>query len=182
MFSVDHWQEPKQVLLAESKSGVRVARHPLDNLVNGIDSPWPQPEVLQKFYASERFIGRTQEDDRVAREGLGYYCDLQSLNSEDAVTWSFFGTLAYMPSLDRKRVCAGLFKRMGLPAPDEQVVVWLWRRIPHPEKPESGGGPEIDFGLMSRDSLVLGEAKWNSPLGTGQGGPPCTSAPKPPSR
>lgn len=114
-------------------------------------------------------MGRTPNDDRLARERLGYYCDLQSLNSEDAVTWSFFGTLAYMPIDDRRRVCAGLFERLDLPVPTGDVFVWLWRRLPHPEKLDSNGGPEIDFGLMSADTLILGEAKWNSAVGSGQG-------------
>jgi hypothetical protein len=49
------------------------------------------------------------------------------------------------------------------------VVIWLWRWIPHPEKPASSGGPEIDFGIETEECLVLGEAKWNSELGVGQG-------------
>jgi len=169
MLEVDHWLPGRTVVLAESKSGVRVTRSPLENVV--LHSPLISlpPELLQKTYASDRFEGRTPADDALAREGLGYYCDLQSLNSEDAVTWSFFGTLAYMPASDRNLVCQALFKNLGLPAPQSDVFVWLWRRIPHPEKPESSGGPEIDFGLMSSDSLILGESKWNSPLGTGQG-------------
>jgi len=48
-------------------------------------------------------------------------------------------------------------------------VIWLWRRIPHPEKPASNGVPEIDFGIETEECLVLGEAKWNSRLGVGQG-------------
>jgi len=169
MLRVDHWTRGKSLPLAESKSGVRVAQSPLENVV--LAFPWssPPPELLQKSYASDRFLGRTPQDDELARQALGYYCDLQSLSSEDAVTWSFFGTLAYMQASDRNLVCQALFKQLGLPAPEVDVLVWLWRRIPHPEKPESSGGPEIDFGLMSADSLILGEAKWNSPVGTGQG-------------
>ena len=48
-------------------------------------------------------------------------------------------------------------------------MIWLWRRIPHPEKPASNGVPEIDFGIETEECLVLGEAKWNSRLGVGQG-------------
>ncbi len=169
MFCVNSWQSGISLLLAESKGGVRVTRHPLENMIQHVNSSSPTPELLQKFHASCRFQGRSSEDDRHARDGLGYYCDLQSLNSEDAVTWSFFGTLAYMAPEARHKICAALFDRLDLPVPEGDVLVWLWRRIPHPEKPQSGGGPEIDFGLRSADSLVLGEAKWNSPVGTGQG-------------
>ncbi|MEX5215384.1 MAG: hypothetical protein NW703_14615 [Nitrospiraceae bacterium] len=169
MIRVEHWNEDRSLLLAESKSGIRVTRHPLENLVRHVAGPWPPPEILQKLYASTRFSGRTAEDDEGARSGLGYYCDLQSMNSEDAVTWSFFGTLAYMSPSDRNHVCARLFVEMGLALPGGDVTVWLWRRIPHPEKPESSGGPEIDFGFLSPDTIILGEGKWNSSLGTGQG-------------
>jgi hypothetical protein len=169
MLTVDSWQAGSRLSLAESKGGVRVTRHPLENMAQLISLTSTPPELMQKFYASNRFKGRTREDDQFARDGLGYYCDLQSLNSEDAVTWSFFGTLAYMSAESRHPICAELFKRLDLPSPEGDVLVWLWRRIPHPEKPESSGGPEIDFGLMSAESLILGEAKWNSPVGIGQG-------------
>jgi hypothetical protein len=166
---VDHWISGKTMHLAESKSGVRVTRSPIENVVLHDDRLLPPPELLQKFYKSVHFIGRTPEDEQLAREGLGYYCDIQSLNSEDAVTWSFFGTIAYMSMPDRNTIGRALFKRLGLPDTGDKILVWLWRRLPHPEKTESIGGPEIDFGLMSAESLVLGEAKWNSPVGMGQG-------------
>lgn len=62
-----------------------------------------------------------------------------------------------------------LFELIGLPCPTSPVATWLWRRLPHPEKLASTGGPEVDFGFLSADTLVLGEAKWNSPLGAAQG-------------
>ena len=168
MLTVEHWQAGKKLTLAESKSGVRVTRHPLDNIVQTISTRLTPPELLQKFYA-DSFCGRTPADDQFARDGLGYYCNLQSLNSEDSLTWSIFGTLAHMSPEARHPICTELFKQLELPLPSENVLVWLWRRIPHPEKLESIGGPEIDFGLMTPETLILGEAKWNSPLGTCQG-------------
>ena len=169
MLCIESWQSGINLTLAESRGGVRVTSHPLENMVQYANLPSSTPELLQKFHASHLFQGRNPEDDRHARDGLGYYCDLQSLNSEDAVTWSFFGTLAYMSAEIRHRICVALFNRLDLPAPEGNVLIWLWRRIPHPEKPQSSGGPEIDFGLLSAESLVLGEAKWKSPVGTGQG-------------
>jgi len=163
-----HWEHPRTVAAAESTSGVLVTVDPADNLVNQT-SPWPAPEVLQKLYASTRFQGRTLEDQSAAIERLGYYSDMQSLNSEDAITWSFFGNLSYAPPPDRLHVLNELLKRLEQPPETEAPSCWLWRRIPHPEKPESNGGPEIDFGLLTGTTLVLGEAKWNSKLGTGQG-------------
>jgi hypothetical protein len=141
---------------------------PFDNLVRGDVYPWPPPELVQKLYASERWRGKTEEDDSAARRCLGHYSDLQSLNSEDALTWSFFGPLIYGGPEWRSHFATSLFKQLGFPLPTT-VSIWLWRRIPHPEKCTSNGGPEIDFGIQSEDVMVLGEAKWNSAIATRQG-------------
>jgi hypothetical protein len=76
--------------------------------------------------------------------------------------------LIYGPPDWRQEFITRIFVVLGFPAP-RSTTLWLWRRIPHPEKPTSTGGPEIDFGMQSEASVVLGEAKWNSRLGTGQG-------------
>jgi|SRR5882724_10811108 len=168
MRDLPHWNGTQRIRADESTSGVLVTTHPDDNLVCET-TPWPPPELLQKYYASARFRGRTTEDDAGARAGLGHYCDLQSLNSEDAVTWSFFGNVVYANPKERLEVFNRLLENIGDSAVSDAPICWLWRRLPHPEKAESSGGPEIDFGFLSNSTLVLGEAKWNSPLGTGQG-------------
>jgi hypothetical protein len=61
-------------------------------------------------------------------------------------------------------LAVGRFHEAEIGLPD----VWLWRRVPHPETLVSGG-PEIDFALQGERVLVLGEAKWRSLLGRGQG-------------
>jgi hypothetical protein len=169
VYEIPHWTLGSSVRIAQSASGVPVTTHPDDNLVRGNTFPWPAPELLQKFCASSRFRGATPEDDDAARSGLGLYCDLQSLNSEDAVTWSVFGILAYLPDLERSRIAGRLFSRIGLAPPARNVACWLWRRLPHPEKPESNNGPELDFAFLTDSAFILGEAKWNSPIGVGQG-------------
>jgi hypothetical protein len=165
---IDHWSGQGSLAVAESKSGVLVTINPYDNLVTTGVSPWPTPEVLQKLYASDRFKGKTPEDDAAARQALGHYSDLQSLNSEDAVTWSVIGPLIYGPPDWKQYFATRLLAQLNLPTP-KAVALWLWRRIPHPEKASSTGGPEIDFGLLTDSCAVLGEAKWNSGLGQGQG-------------
>lgn len=100
---------------------------------------------------------------------MAFYCDLQSLNSEDAITWSVFGNLAYLPGLKRCAVWSGILALLGERPMDSIPTCWLWRRLPHPLKEQSSGGPEIDFGCLDEKTLILGEAKWNSPLGRGQG-------------
>ena len=169
METIRHWQPGRTLIVAHCRSGIRVTAHPSDNLVRGPHPVWPTPELLQKYYANDRFKGRSPEDDAFARSALGHYCDLQSLNSEDAVTFSLFRTLACLQAQERNETIVRLFERIGLPSPTTPVTTWLWRRLPHPEKPTSTGGPEIDFGLLSTDVMVIGESKWNSPLGAAQG-------------
>src|SRR5512137_2876272 len=144
MREIEHWSGTGTVTVAESAGGTLATIDPLANLVRGGVSPWPAPELLQKLYASERWVGKTDVDDGSARASLGHYCDLQSLNSEDAITWSFLGPVIYGSRADRLQFVAALLGRLGLSAPTN-ATVWLWRRIPHPEKPASNGGPELDF-------------------------------------
>ena len=168
MQDIEHWNRTQSLRVAESAGGVLATLDPLANVVRAGTRPWPPPELVQKLYASDRWRGKTDEDDRVVRDCLGHYCDLQSLNSEDAITWSFFGPLIYGPNAWREQFASHLFQALGL-STSSLVALWLWRRIPHPEKPASTGGPEIDFGIHCERALVLGEAKWNSQIGSGQG-------------
>jgi hypothetical protein len=100
---------------------------------------------------------------------LGFYSDLQSLESEDAITWSVFGPVAYASPHLRASFAAGLLKLIGVPSGPVSIAnVWLWRRLPHPDTLVPGG-PEVDFGLQTAEVFLLGEAKWLSAVGAAQG-------------
>jgi hypothetical protein len=102
-------------------------------------------------------------------EKLGFYCDLQSLHSEDAITWSFFGPLATAGTVAAAEFLNWLCMKLGLPWTENQrCEVDLWRRIVHPET-KGMGGPELDFLLSGDQCVVLGEAKWFSGEGRSQG-------------
>lgn len=99
----------------------------------------------------------------------GYYSDLQSIHSEDAITWSVFGTIAHASNENRIKFISELFQSLGLASETvHSTEIFLWRRIPHPETLVSGG-PEIDFGILTNDTLLLGEAKWKSSVVAAQG-------------
>lgn len=168
MRRIDDWQGNGELEVAQSAGGVLATVDPFAALYSSICAPWPPPELLQKLYASDRWRGKTPEDDLAVRQRLGHYCDLQSLNSEDAITWSFFGPLIYGNESWRQHFAGHLFRWLDLPEPS-RITIWLWRRIPHVEKLASNGGPEIDVGFQSETTVILGEAKWNSHLGRGQG-------------
>jgi len=69
----------------------------------------------------------------------------------------------------RAAYAADVLRAIGIDdAQPETAHVWLWRRLPHPDTLVPGG-PEIDFGIQTPRTLVLGEAKWRSPIGSAQG-------------
>jgi len=80
------------------------------------------------------------------------------LHSEDAITWSVFGTIAYSTLSKRENWVSQFFKLLNISdAVSTNAVIFLWRRIPHPDTLVAGG-PEIDFGIITDNALILGEA------------------------
>src|SRR5690242_16328138 len=93
------------------------------------------------------------------------------MNSEDAITWSYFGPfLAESPS-SRADFLNWLLEHVGLGdyATSEVCEIDLWRRIPHPDPPFVPGGPELDVVLDGDAAVVFCEAKWRSKEDTKQG-------------
>jgi hypothetical protein len=56
----------------------------------------------------------TDDDADALAAQLGRISKFQSLNSEDAVTWSWFGTLAVAEPPARRRAVQWLYDRLGL--------------------------------------------------------------------
>lgn len=159
----------QEVEVATSKGGVIALANPHDNLVTTGVAPWPPSEIVQKLYQSRQAKAFADNQKEKATEVLGYYSDLQSINSEDAITWSVFGTAAHSSRELCNNFIADLFQNIGIRSePIENSEIFLWRRIPHPDTLVSGG-PEIDFGIFTGDILLLGEAKWKSSVGVAQG-------------
>jgi hypothetical protein len=168
MESIPNWRgEPIEV--ARSKGGVLAVVNPTDNLVTTGVSPWPPPEIAQKLYQSRQTSAFAGSSHEAVVSVLGFHSDLQSLHSEDAITWSVFGTVAYANPAARRAFADALLSLLRIPAsPARAANVWLWRRVPHPDTLGSGG-PEIDFGVQTQDVILLGEAKWRSGIGRAQG-------------
>ena len=130
-------------------------------------TPWPPPEITQKLYQSRQARAFVTDLQRVQAK-LGYYCDLQSIHAEDAMTWSVFGPLVYSDAVQKSEFAKWLFTTVGVPSRTDPAHLWLWRRLPHPDT-LAPGGPEIDFGVQTSSTLLLGESKWRSGLGQRQG-------------
>lgn len=162
---IKNWNNA-DIEIVESKGGVKATRNPYDNLIKTNILPWPPPEIIQKLYQSNH---QNSFDNSIVWD-LGYYSDIQSLNSEDALTWSYFGTLAYADKKIKVEFLTKLLKflKLNVDCSIKDVNISLWRRIPHPDTLVSGG-PEIDFIISSENILLLGEAKWLSGISVNQG-------------
>jgi hypothetical protein len=172
MEKINNWQgAPIEVATSRGRKVLAVTDL-ADNLITTGIHLWPPPEIVQKSYKSNHAhaFGKEEVADRQAVErGLGHYSDLQSLHSEDAITWSVFGTLAYATSTVQCAYVESLLNLLRVPSPAVAATnIWLWRRVPHPETLVSGG-PEIDFGIQTEHITVFGEAKWLSGVAQKQG-------------
>jgi hypothetical protein len=166
---VEDWNG-REIQVATSEGGVLAVADFSDNLIRVDVVPWPPPAVVQKLYESRQSRAFTGDELVAATQTLGVYSDLQSLHSEDAVTWSYFGPLAVEPPDRRARFLNWLLQRLGLDewAGNESSSIDLWRRVPHPDK-SLPGGPELDFVVDGDRCVVFGEVKWRSGEGLRQG-------------
>lgn len=168
MESILDWNG-RPIDIVRSIGGVKAVVNVSDNLLRSNVEPWPPPEIVQKAYSSDTSRSFSENTVAAATGHLRHYSALQSLHSEDAVTWSVFGPVIYAERDIQATFARDLCDAIGVDAHVyDRAQWWLWRRIPHPDKPVSGG-PEIDVGLAFGDVLLFGEAKWRSELGRGQG-------------
>jgi len=155
--------------IGRSKGGVIAVSHPFENLIRGDIPLWPPPEIIQKMYKSNHANSFENDNLQVVTNCLGYYCDLQSMHSEDAITWNVFGPVKYAAKEVRIGFIRELLENIGFYKREiSNAGIWLWRRLPHPDTLVSGG-PEIDFGIIANKICIIGEAKWLSGLGKKQG-------------
>lgn len=85
----------KEIRIAKSRGGKISVCNYEDNIIIPSRTVWPHPDITKKLYKSNH----SKDFDRTSIEALstrlGFYCDLQSLRSEDTITWSVFGSLNY---------------------------------------------------------------------------------------
>ena len=86
---VQHWSG-REVRVANSQRGVSAFCNVWDNFLRTGLINWPPPELVQKLYESRHTHAFAGEEQAAVVQSLGYYCDLQSVHSEDAVTWNVF--------------------------------------------------------------------------------------------
>jgi hypothetical protein len=143
-----------------------------DNVLRPPDlNEWPESlqRQVQSYVASSSWFA--EADAAALASRLGRISKFQSLNSEDAVTWSWFGTLGLAEAESRRRAVQWLYDRLGLGLQaSPEVRIDQWMRVFHPNAPESPNGPELDARIDDPEvALTYVEAKWHAELGTGKG-------------
>jgi len=161
--NIENWNG-KEIKVTTSRGGVKAVCNYEDNLIIPNKSIWPHPDIVKKLYKSNHASAFDEKDF----SKLGFYCDLQSLRSEDAITWSVFGALHYFSKTQQVQFINSLLKIIGAEHHVSDCFIQLWTRIAHPETLVSGG-PELDFQIVANNVVVFGEAKWRSKVANNQG-------------
>lgn len=132
---------------------------------------WP-PALLKQVngYVARRSWFSDEDADALAVR-LGRISKFQSIRSEDALTWSWFGTLSCAGPPARQAVTQWLYARLGLQlTASADPAVDQWMRVAHPNAPQSPNGPELDARVDDPQvALIYVEAKWEAAIGTGKG-------------
>ncbi|WP_226995420.1 hypothetical protein, partial [Candidatus Symbiothrix dinenymphae] len=93
---------------------------------------FPPLEVVSKLVKSGHTKDFSSENQIILTKELGYYSNLQSIKSEDAITWSLFGYIAYQDSAVRDKFFNELLRFLHLDE-DKNCQIKLWQRLPHPD-------------------------------------------------
>src|SRR4051794_12934946 len=101
MTRIQNWRD-EPIDVARSSGGVLAAVDPWQNMIRAGVRPWPAPELIQKIYQSRQVRAFSGNEHRLATATLGFYSDLQSIHSEDAITWSVFGPVIYAAATVRE--------------------------------------------------------------------------------
>jgi hypothetical protein len=159
----------RTVMAVRSRGGVFAFPDFADNLIRMDSVCWPPADLVQKLFKSEKLWAFSEEDQTYLSAKLGYYCDLQSVHSEDALHWSYFGPLIYATDIQRLDFARWLRTKLSLKAHEPaSCSLSCWRRVPHPEN-GTPNGPEMDL-LIVTDTFTLAlESKWRSGEGRWQG-------------
>jgi len=139
-----------------------------NNLITGAIPGFIPPPLLQKLVRSvhERaYFGAARD---AVTELLNFYTDLQSLASEDALTFSYLGLIWLLGQSEVARFTDWLMRELDLPVAKGTAIMDFWRRIPHAQ---TGGrnGSEFDWAVARQDLLLLAENEFSGPQGSNLG-------------
>ena len=149
-----------------------------DNLIR--DERLPAASASRAEAVREPAFAAFDEEELAGCEKrLGFYSDLQSLNSEDAITWSYFGSfLAETPAAAR-RLPNWLLEEVGLgePAGSERCGDRLWRRTRTPtDRPRRAARSSTSSSTATGRRLLRGEVAFEGSDEPGSTGRSAASA------
>src|SRR3954453_9225171 len=103
MEMIDDWNGSPVTVRRSAGSGQVAYVEKWDrNVMRAGDQPWPAWLLKQvRGYVAHRSWFSDEDADALAAD-LGVISKFQSFNSEDAVTWSWFGTLSLCPADARR--------------------------------------------------------------------------------
>jgi hypothetical protein len=138
-------------------------------LADGLAWPASLRRQVRAYVARRSWFAAADGDVLAAK--LGRISKFQSVNAEDPVTWSWFGTLALTEPQTRRHALRWLYDTLSLDLEaSSDVRIDQWPRVVHPNAPASPNGPEIDARIDDAGgALIYVEAKWDAGLGTGKG-------------
>ncbi|MEI6823662.1 MAG: hypothetical protein WCL51_17155 [Bacteroidota bacterium] len=156
----------KIVIPSKGKSGALLDYK--DNFIIPDNIIWPPEEVISKLLKSSklRYFDHTYHNNLT--KDLGFYSDLQSIRSEDAITWSLFGFISHQSIDIQNSFYNELLNYLNLEK-DNICEINLWRKFQHPETSNIKKGPEMDVVIMGERYMLLIECKWTSGIGGKQG-------------
>jgi len=128
-----------------------------DNLVAGAIPEFIPFPLLQKLVRSVHEADYFGAARTAVTNRLGFYTDLQSLASEDATTFSYFGPIWFKGSTEVARFTDWLMRDLELPLGKTATAnLDFWRRIPHAQT-AGRNGSEFDWAVQSANLLLLSE-------------------------
>jgi hypothetical protein len=165
---MDDWNG-QPVAVCRSRGSVLTFQRWQDNVVGS--SPWPDALLHQvRSYVARHDHFAKEDAEALGAQLGGRISKFQSANSEDAVTFSWFGTLAAASTETRRAAVQWLYGRIGIAGVANAPLIDQWPRVFHPNAPGSARGPELDARIDDPGvALIYLEAKWNAAIGTGRG-------------
>jgi hypothetical protein len=158
---VDWNDQPLRV--ARSRGGVMAISDVRRALLYDEAAGWPPLGLKPKLKRSAQINAFDPPGSVELQADLGFYCDLQSIASEDAITWSFLGPFLTASADARAKLLNWLLRLADVEHERNTTCdIRLWRRLSHPDTGKSSHGPEPDFALYGERAIVLGEAKWSA--------------------
>lgn len=169
---IAHWSGRLVEAWPSQGSGVLYLTDVRDNLVltGKHRAGWPPVPIAKKLGADARASWFDATALAALQGAATAPCRLQSVLSEDAITWSLFGPLLDASEVVRAEFLDHLLELAGIrAAANSRCEIRLWRRTPHPDTGRTAHGPEADALLIGDQAVVCVESKWRARIAAAQG-------------